>query len=174
MKKIIKILTLCVVMVFAMSISVFSATKNEDVSSLKLKNGTVIKVEKDFNGKVKSIQFPNEGKVELKNIQLMFNVARKECFKKATNAFMFDACGNAKVAAGIATAAAGVACIPGIGTGLGCAVASAAAIWAVKIMHETCGSSYMDGPAIALGPDEIVAKSKKLPLARKNKFHFQT
>ena len=109
MKKSFKILSLCVALVFAFSFSAFGSTNGSVMSFLKLKNGTVIKVEKTLEGKVKSIQFANGKKVDYRNIQAMLNFLKINCLR-LTNAIEPSACSDAWVIAGLAIAGATLAC----------------------------------------------------------------
>lgn len=136
MKKLVKILTLCAVMMFAMSFSAYGATKSEKASFLKLSDGTVVNVNKNFNGEIKSVQFLDGKKIESKNIQSMINAAKAKCL---VNAATVDACTDAKVLAGLAVAGAALTCVTT--AGVACVLASAAAIQAVKMMKDACSSA---------------------------------
>lgn len=166
MKKTVKILTLCAVMMFAMSFSAFSATKSEKADSLKLKNGTVVKIEKDSNGKIESVQFPDGKKIEFKNFQSAFYAAKAKCLSEA-NASTVDACTDAKVIAGLAVVGATVACVTT--AGIACVIASAAAMQAIKMMSDACGG----GKADQLAPcSEEMAENRKFLIKEKTNFNF--
>lgn len=171
MKKFVKILTLCAVMIFAMSFSVFSATKTEKASSLKLKDGTVVKVEKDFNGKVKSIQFPNEKKVELKNFQLMMSNAAKVDCSKMVNTTLATKCQQAIAAVIVTGGLATLVCLTQ--DSISCSAAVLAGIQATKKMYDECQEGYYSYMKNSSIKEIFQAEATKLAVKEKTNFSFK-